>query len=581
MTKSAIMIEKSCDLLCIGAGGAGVTAAITASDKGADVILLSKDHIGYGNTRIIGGVIAYGDNDTSRQEDFLRDMVVGGDYLNNQQFCRLLAQEVGNATVLLERYGGMVRRDSKGTISPEVMLQIGGHTSPRTLLLPSTGPGVGQGLRYGVAQRKNIKTLEKAIVFDLLREGGKVLGAVCYQLSTGDIIVIKAKKTLLATGGGGWLYYPHTDTSRVSTGDGFALALDAGAELVDMEQVQYIPFSLTHPSGMVGVAVGEPFTAGPAGTLKNVHGKEILSGVALKTRAQVANAIILEAAKGNGTKYGGCLLDIKANKDHPQGKILYRHYTEGIFKPLNDLVRVAYGPTAAEWEEPWDVYPTAHYFMGGIVVNEWGEVKGVENLYACGETTGGLHGGNRLGSVSMAELFIFGKRAGERAAGAITGRDSAQADKSLIDFQVQSLRGMIGRRGRHRVIELKRKLQKTMWEKVGPAREEKKLKEGLEIFSSLEEDFKDITIPETNRYNTELLDALELRAMLPVAKSVALSAMARKESRGAHIRLDYPERDDRHWLKNIVVKREATAGIAVDSRPVELTYFHPDGVVRS
>ncbi|MDO8720716.1 MAG: FAD-binding protein, partial [Syntrophales bacterium] len=408
-----MMIEKSCDLLCIGSGGAGITAAIVASEKGADVILLSKDHTGYGNTRIIGGIMAQGDPDTSRQGmGFLRDMVVGGDYLNNQKLCLILAKEAHNAPILLERFGGMVKRDSQGRISADVLMQAGGHTSPRSLFLPAAGPGMGQGLRFGVSRRKNIRTLEKTIVFDLLKEGKKILGAVCYQLTSGEIIVIKAKKTLLATGGGGWIYYPHTDTSRVSTGDGFTLALDAGAELVDMEQVQYIPFALTHPSGMVGIIVGEPFTAGPAGLLKNVHGKEILSGVSLKTRAQVANAIILEAAKGNGTKYGGCLLDLKANKDHPQEKILYRHYAEGIFKPFTNLVRAAYGQAAAEWEEPWDVYPTAHYFMGGIVINEWGEVAGVENLYACGEVTGGVHGGNRLGSVSMTELFVFGKRAG-------------------------------------------------------------------------------------------------------------------------------------------------------------------------
>ncbi|MFZ3255364.1 MAG: FAD-binding protein [Syntrophales bacterium] len=570
------MIEMSCDLLCIGAGGAGVTAAITAGDKGADVILLSKDHIGYGNTRIIGGIMAQGDLDPSRQgEDFLRDMVVGGDYLNNQKLCRLLSKEAPNAPILLEQFGGMVKRDSQGKISAEVLLQVGGHTSPRSLILPSTGPGVGQGLRYGVARRKNIRTLEKTIVFDLLKEGGKVLGAVCYQLTSGEIIVIKAKKTLLATGGGAWIYYPHTDDSRVATGDGFTLALDAGAELVDMEQVQYIPFALTHPSGVVGIIVGEPYTAGPAGMLKNVHGKEIIAGVAAKTRAQVSNAIILEVAKGNGTKHGGCLLDLKANKDHPQGKILYRHFAEGIFKPFTNLVRAAYGQAAAEWEEPWDVYPTAHFFMGGIVINERGEVKGVENLYACGEVTGGIHGGNRLGSVAMTELFVFGKRAGEGAAAAIADHDSPEAAKSLIAFQVERLKGMIGKKGKHRVIELKRELQKTMWEKVGPARKEEELKEGLEIISVIEEKMKDIKILGTYKYNTELLDALELRFMLPVARSVALSALARKESRGAHVRLDYPERDDHNWLKNILVKRDDTDGIAVHTRPVELTYLQP------
>ena len=570
------MIEKSCDLLCIGGGGAGVTAAIVASEKGADVILVAKDHIGYGNTRIIGGIMAYGDLDTSRKgEDFFQDMIVGGEYLNNQELCRILARDAHDATILLERFGGMSDRDGKGKISDGVLIQPGGHATPRVLLLPSTGPGLGQGLVQGVSRSENIRTLEKTIVFDLLKEDGKVLGAVCWQLTSGEIIVIKAKKTLIATGGGGWIYYPHTDTSRATTGDGFALALNAGAELIDMEQVQYIPFGLTHPSGMLGIVVGEPFTAGPAGILTNVHGKEILSGVALKTRAQVSNAIILEVEKGNGTKHGGCLLDLKANKEHPQGKFLYQSYSEGLFKPFTDIIRKAYGPKEADWEAPWDVYPSAHYFMGGIAINEWGEARGVENLLACGEVTGGVHGGNRLGSVSITELFIFGKRAGEKAAQEITGQDAPEVNRSLVDFQVEKLKSMMGQKGKYRAIQLKRALQKTMWEKVGPVREENKLKEGLGIFSSIEEKFQDMTISGMNKYNTELFDALELRFMLSVAKSVALSALARKESRGSHIRLDYPEKDDRSWLKNIVIKKDPALEMSVHFRPVELTRLRP------
>lgn len=571
------MIELSCDLLCIGGGGGGVTAAIVASEKGADVLLVAKDYIGYGNTRIIGGIMSYGDLDISREgEDFFKDMIVGGDYLNNQKLCRILAREAQEAMILLERFGGIVKRDTKGEISRDVLLQVGGHTAPRALIFPSTGPGVGQGLCYGVSRRNNIKTLEKTIVFDLLQEKGKVLGAVCYQLTSGEIFVIKAKKTLLATGGGGWIYYPRTDTARVTTGDGFALALNAGAELIDMEQVQYIPFSLTYPSGMAGIVVGEPFTAGPAGKLKNAHGKEILTGVALKTRAQVSNAIILEVEKGNGTKHGGCLLDLKANKDHPQGKFLYQAYTQGIFKTFTDLIKIAYGSEAADWEEPWDVYPSAHYFMGGIIINEWGEVKGVENLYACGEVTGGVHGGNRLGSVSMTELFIFGKRAGEKAVVDIADQDYPEADISLIDFQVKKLHDLIGKNGKFKPIGLKRELQKTMWDKVGPAREESKIKDGLDIILSIEEKFQDITISGKNKYNTELVDAIELGFMLPVAKSVALSALARKESRGAHIRLDYPEMDNRNWLKNIIVKKDQREQLVVDMQPVDLAILEPE-----
>lgn len=572
------MIEKRCDLLCIGAGGAGISAAIYASEKGAHVILVAKDHIGYGNTRIIGGTMTYGDLDFSKAgEDLFRDMVVGGDFLNNQRLCRIFAKEAPEATILIERLGGTLKRDAKGEISLDVLMKHGGHTSPRNLPFPSTGPGLGQALRYGVAQRKKIETLEKTIVFDLLTKGNKVMGAVCYQTTRGEIIAIRAKKVLLATGGGGWMYYPRTDNSKVLTGDGYALALHAGAELVDMEQIQFMPFALTHPPGLAGIVVGESSAAGPAGILRNVHGREILPGVASKTRAQVSNAIILEVEKGHGTKYGGCLLDLKGNKNHTQGKIMYEQYRRGIFKVYNDVVRTAYGRAAAEWEEPWDVYPSTHFFMGGIVVNEWGEVKGVENLYACGEVTGGLHGGNRLSGNALTELFIFGKRAGERAASDINGREYPLADKSLTDFQVNRLRKMIGRDGRIRPIELKRELQRTMWEKVGPARQEKKLTEGLSDLTSIEERFKDMRISSSAIYNTDLVDALELNFMLPVAKGIILSALERKESRGAHVRLDHPSRDDRRWLKNIVVSmnKDQPGEMEVHTQPVEFTYLRP------
>ena len=568
------MIEKNCDLLCIGGGGAGVAASVAASQKGANVLLTSKEPIGYGNTRIIGGVMAYGDLDEEKTgEDFFRDMVVGGDYLNNQDLCELLAKEAHQATYLIESFGGVLGRDNEGKITEKALIQLGGHTSPRTLFIPSTGPGIGQALRYAVA-REEIETLENTLIVDLIHEGNHVFGAVGYELTKGDIVVIKAKKTLLATGGGGWVYYPNTDVSRVITGDGYALGLNAGAELIDMEQVQYIPFSLTHPPGLAGIVVGEPFTAGPAGVLRNVHGEDILPGVHLKTRAQVANAIILEVEKGNGTKHGGCLLDLKGNKKHPGGKMLFEQYTKGIFKNITDIIRLAYGPEAASWEDPWDVYPSAHYFMGGVVIDGWGRVKGVGNLFACGEVSGGIHGGNRLGSVSLMELFIIGKRSGECAASEMDNGHQ-KVGQNLINSYTERLKGMFGCRGKNRPIEVKRDLQKAMWDYVGPAREGENLKTGIKLLASVKEKAKDLKISGAKRYNTELVDAVELGFMIPVSMSIAESALEREESRGAHVRLDFPKRDDDNWLKNIVIKKRGKDELEVSLRPVNLKKLKP------
>jgi succinate dehydrogenase/fumarate reductase flavoprotein subunit len=235
------MIIKDCDLLCIGGGGAGVTAAVMANQMGAKVLIASKEPIGYGNTRIIGGAFAYGDLDESKNgEDFFRDMVIGGEFLNNQEMCALLAKEAHQATFLIEGFGGVLGRDTEGKITEKSLFQMGGHTSPRSLFVPSLGPGIGQALRYAIA-RENIETLERTLITDLIHENNHVFGAIGYELTKGEIVVIKAKKTLLATGGGCWIYYPHTDVSRTATGDGYALALEVGAELIDMEQVQYIP----------------------------------------------------------------------------------------------------------------------------------------------------------------------------------------------------------------------------------------------------------------------------------------------------------------------------------------------------
>lgn len=567
------MIVKNCDLLSIGGGGAGVAAAVTASQNGANVIIVSKEPIGYGNTRIVGGVMAYGNIDrVQNEEDFLRDMIVGGEFLNNQGLCKMLVQESRQATLILESFGGILGRDNEGKITNKALMQMGGHTSARTLLLPSTGPGIGHALRYAIA-RENIETLEMTIITDLIREGNKVFGAVGYDLTKGEIVVINARKTLLATGGGGWIYFPHTDVSRSVTGDGFALALSAGAELIDMEQVQYIPFALTHPPGLVGIVVGEPFSAGPAGVLRNIKGEDILPGVNLKTRAEVANAIILETEKGNGTEYGGCLLDLKENKNHPGGKMLYDQFTKGLFKNFTDIVRFAYGPKAASWDEPWDVYPSAHYFMGGVVIDEWGRVKGVENLFACGEVCGGIHGGNRLGSVSLMEIFIFGKRAGECAVSEMD--DIQKLDQDSINVYAEKIIGMFGRKGKHRPIELKRKLQTAMWEFVGPARTEKKLEKGLEALFSIKEEAKELNISGVKTYNTEFIDAVELGLMIPVSICIAKSAYERKESRGAHVRLDYPKRNDKNWLSNVVIRKDDRDGLVVELRPVQLTELKP------
>ncbi|MBT7952548.1 MAG: FAD-binding protein [Gammaproteobacteria bacterium] len=570
------MNEKNCDILVIGGGSAGVTAAIYAAEADASVILLSKDNVSYGNSRIIGGTMVYGEPNMSaeQQELLLRDMVVGGDYLSNQHLCKMFANETQHTTPMFERMGGVMNRDEDGNITTDSLIQHGGHSWPRCIIFPNTGPGLGQGLRYGLNQTEGINILEKTMVYDLLRDGNKVTGAVCYELKTGKILVIYAKQVILTTGGGGWMYYPYTDNSQACTGDGYALALMSGAELVDMEQIQFIPYGLTHPPGLAGIAVAEPSIASPAGKLTDAKGREILANPGSKTRAQVANAICMAVARGDGTEHGGCLLDLKGNKTDPKSNFMYKQYTKGIFKIYNNLVRKAYGAGAGNWDEPWDVYPTSHYFMGGIVIDEWGKVKGTQNLYACGEVAGGIHGGNRLAGNAITESLIFGKRAAKKACEQAAKQADCKADTSLVESTVAELQSLPGRSGKYRIVELKRELQNTMWEKAGPVRTEEQLKQALDTFDSIEGRLPAAAISDQEKYNTELLDAMELRLMLPVAKSIAASALARTESRGSHIRMDYQERNDQESVKNIFVKVKNNQ-VEVCSRAVDLCFISP------
>jgi succinate dehydrogenase/fumarate reductase flavoprotein subunit len=568
------MEAKECDVLIIGGSGAGVTAAITAANMGTRVIMVSKEPIGYGNSRLAAGVIVYpGLLPEDTPELFLKDMVVGGDYINDQEHCYFLAQEAPEATKLLERLGLFTQRGEDGSFPPPPSIKAGGHALARTLIFPSQGMGLGQILRAGLWTIP-VEVLEETLAISLIKQGEQVVGAICLQWNKGEVIVISAKNTILATGGGGWLYYPHTDNSRGVTGDGFALAYEAGAELIDMEQVQFIPFGITHPKGMAGIICGEPAIAGPKGKLVNAKGEIILTEVSTKTRAQLSNIIALEVEKGNGTQYGGILLDLRENREIPEGRFLLDMLKKDL-KAIGDIILFAYGEKAYNWEEPWDVYPTAHFFMGGVKVNQDCLSSSVSNLYAAGEVMGGVHGGNRLGSVALAEIVIFGKVAGEQAARVAKGMNQPILDPQEIAVEKAKIMGLLGKSGKHRPIQLKRKLQNTMWQLVGPVRREEGLQRALENIKQIKREIQNLSVSHSRIRNPEWLDALELPLMLIAAEAVTLSALYRQESRGAHVRLDYPERDDAHWLKNILVKKGKDKMMEVRDEPVPLTRLNP------
>jgi fumarate reductase (CoM/CoB) subunit A len=327
------------------------------------------------------------------------------------------------------------------------------------------------------------------------------------------------------------------------------LAYEIGAELTDMEQIQFVPFALTHPSSMCGICISDPGIAGPAGVLKNNKGQIVLDHINTMTRAEVARVMALQLRSNAGTEHGGLLLDLSPNLGLDIGRKLWERRNK--LGQLN-MIRTAYGERAYRWEEPWDVAPTAHYTIGGIKVNALTQ-SAVPGLYAVGQAMGGIFGADRLGAVSLAELFVFGEIAGKAAAEQAHETEMPNVlEVMLVAYELSEL---IGRKGKIPPLVLKRRLQKVMWEKVGIAREKKELQEALVEIVSIGQEANEINISPIKAFNREVVHAIELKHMLQCAIIVIQSALTRQETRGAHLRLDYPERDNENWKCNIVLKQ--------------------------
>jgi succinate dehydrogenase/fumarate reductase flavoprotein subunit len=470
------MQVRRSDVLVIGSGGAGVMAAVEAANAGASVTAISKEPLGYGDTRISMGAMSTSPNTSigDSEEQFAEDMIRGGEGLNDPKLVRALVSGALDATVTFEAFGHIFRRDSDGRLKRQ-RTPPGGHRASRVIASPAVGISMGHTVRSAAA-RAGLDVLEETVCSELLVEDGEVVGATALHMPSGEALALLAKSTIIAAGGAGSLYYPHTDCMPSVTGDSYGLALGAGAELVDMEQVQYLPFAITHPPSLLGALCGEPMTAGPLGRLINNRGEVVLENIMPMTRAQVARSIMEEIKRGGATEHGGLLLDLRPNLQSPQGEIFVRSMKK-MAGPVLRTVRRAYGQKAADLEEPWGVLPSAHYNMGGVKTDECCR-SSVGRLYACGQAQGGVMGGNRLGSTSLTEIFVFGKRAGRTAAREARNREHAVEEPARK--ALQKLRDLRGSRGRHRPIHLKRALQRLMWERVGPLRDVGRLEEAIE-----------------------------------------------------------------------------------------------------
>ncbi|MBI2874527.1 MAG: FAD-binding protein [Firmicutes bacterium] len=544
------LTEHHYDVVCIGGGAAGLVASLEATAEGASVALVSKEPAGGGNTRLSGGGIAM----DGEPEVFARDVLSSGEGLSEPALVKVVTEDSLPAALLLERLGLVYNKRED-----RIILGIrAGHGRPRTGHLPNDGVTLGRTLREAVI-RQGLDLYDEMLAFDLLVPEGVMEGILCHDLITGEYHLFHASAVILATGGAGCLFYPQTDNARGVCGDGLALALKAGVGLIDLEQIQFLPFAITKPSSARGVYCGEPsVVGGPRGILRNGDGKPLLDMLNRRTRAEVAGVMWREMSHGRPGPRGGLILDLRDNLEPRPDNDAPWDSTR-----VNIILKTLLGGDCYRGEQPYEVAPTAHYFMGGIKSGTSGETR-VPGLFVAGEAMGGIHGANRLAGVALTETAVFGSRAGKAAATYAAGRegDSPQgrdpvfaspSDRpaarfsgrtgGLVAEKLAELAAVAERRGTVPPVSIHRALGKILWDKIAGLRTEAGCESVLTEIAWLRKRLQEVRIPDTGPFNRPLWDYLEAEMMLPVAEAITLCARERRESRGAHLREDYPDPD--------------------------------------
>jgi succinate dehydrogenase / fumarate reductase flavoprotein subunit len=568
-------VTRDCDVLVMGAGGAGMRAAIAAAEAGCTTVVVTKSLLGKAHTVMAEGGIAAGLGNVDPGDSWevhFADTMLGGQLINNWRMVDLYAREVIDRVYELERWGGLFDRTGDGRIMQRA---FGAHSWKR---LAHVGDRTGLEL-IRTCQDRLVHTAGSDVLMEctltrLLQEpGGRVCGAMGYDRNTGQLVVIRAHAVVLGSGGWGRMYR-HTSNSWEGTGDGAAMAYQAGAELQDMEFVQFHPTGMVWPPGARGILVTEG-VRGEGGILRNSEGERFMERYDpvkkdLSSRDVVARSIYREVRAGRGSPHGGAFLDIatrlSAAEIHRKLPSMYEqfHALAGV-----DITR-----------EPMEVYPTIHYTMGGVRVDAETGATTVPGLYAAGECAAGLHGANRLGGNSLGDILVFGRRAGEAAA-ELAHRSPSLASPSEAQIAeeeralLEPLSGGDGRPGEN-PYELHRALQEAMQDDAGIGRDEESLKRALQAIGELGERSRRMRVGGGRVLNPGWHTCRDVEFMLVVSEAIVRSALERRESRGSQWRFDFPEKDDRLSRVNFVAVRRGT-GMAVEERPVALM---PDEAVR-
>ena len=534
------------DVLIIGAGGAGLRAAIEALAQGASVGVVCKSLLGKAHTVMAEGGIAAAMANVDAADSWkthFRDTMRGGKLLNNWRMAQLHAQESPDRVRELEQWGALFDRTESGDI---LQRAFGGHTFKR---LCHVGDRTGLEMIRTLQDRgvqQGIDVYMECTVTRLLTEDGRVAGVFAYWRETGRFIVFKTKSIVIATGGIGKAWRV-TSNSWEYTGDGMALAYEAGAELMDMEFVQFHPTGMVWPPGVQGILVTEA-VRGEGGILSNKAGERFMEKydpkrMELSTRDVVARSIYTEVKEGRGTEHGGAYLDISHKPAEYVKKKLPSMYHQ--FKELAD-VDITKGPM--------EVGPTCHYMMGGIRVDAETAQSTVPGLFAAGEAAAGLHGSNRLGGNSLSDLLVFGRRAGLAAAQHAQNAPAPSLDTRQIAQAEKELLAPFSNTGAESPYAIHRDLQDVMQNLVGIFRTDEDLKKALAELEKLRARAAKAAVEGSRLFNPGWHLAYDLRSMLTVSEAVTYSALARTESRGAHSRIDYPNLDP-VWEKkhNIII----------------------------
>tara|TARA_Y100000590_G_scaffold80632_1_gene89565 strand:- start:21 stop:1817 length:1797 start_codon:yes stop_codon:yes gene_type:complete len=575
-----------CDVLVVGAGGAGLRAAIAASDYGSKVALVSKSLLGKAHTVMAEGGVAAALGNADQRDNWkvhFRDTIRGSKNLANWEMAKIHAEKAPERVRELERWGAVFDRTVEGKISQR---NFGGHRYPRLAHVGDrTGLEIIRTLQDHAVHTENIEIFMECTVCDILKSNDRTVGALAYYRSSGKLVVFKAGSIVLATGGIGKAYRV-TSNSWEYTGDGHALAYLAGADLIDMEFVQFHPTGMVWPPSVKGTLVTEG-VRGEGGILVNNEGErfmfnyipEVFAAETAKseeeanawlrgeegamrppellTRDVVARAIMTEVKEGRGSPHGGALLDI-ASRQSPD---YIKRKLPSMYHQFKELA------TLDITKEPMEVGPTTHYMMGGVRVDAATAASTVSGLFAAGEAAAGMHGANRLGGNSLSDLLVFGKIAGQSAANYAQENSIISPHGSEIDESIKKTLEPFNE-GEENPYHIHQELQEIMEGHVGIVRTGEDIEKGIEKLEKLKDRLPNLHSKGGREYNPGWHLCLDLHNMIIASLALAKAALERTESRGAHTRLDHPEYDEEMGKVNIIV-RPSPDGMSVVKTPLQ------------